>query len=138
VNFIRNHLAILTATFAVAGMGLAGCDFQVAEYPMLCTGSIDCNNLDVTGLERHPGAVGDDTRLWGIGSSVSRATDRALKDYQGNVLLDAVVYYEVFPLIWGGYIVEGTAVMVPVDAGRGSGADERRKMGDPGLEPRTR
>jgi len=94
---------------------LSGCSVRMGDCTIMSTKNIYCKNVDLTKCEQYPGVVGKDIRFWGIGSNIKDAADKALEQHNGNLLIDAVVYKEFFPLICGGYVVKGTVVKVPYE-----------------------
>jgi hypothetical protein len=92
---------------------VSGCtSMRVGDFTVMSTKNINCQHVDITKLEQHPGVVGKDIRFLGWGANVKDAADKALEQYNGNLLVDAVVYVESGPF-FGGYTVKGTSVTVP-------------------------
>jgi len=100
----------------IAGLILLnGCSVRMGDCTIMSTKNVYCKNVDLTKCEQYPGVVGKDIRFWGIGSNIKDAADKALEQHNGNLIIDAVVYNECFPLICGGYVVKGTVVKVPYE-----------------------
>ena len=107
-------MRISTLSLMLVGcIQLTGCTIELGRYPVLSTKEIDYQNVDIAQCEQYPGAVGEDTSFWSLGTSLEGAVDKALAQHDGDFLMDAVVYKESFPLLYGGYIVKGTAVKLP-------------------------
>ncbi len=103
-------IIILIAVFSMAVY--AGCSYRLGDFTALSTKNIYCKDVDLTKLEQHRGVEGKDVRFLGIGANAKDAADRALEQYDGNLLIDAVIYSESSFLV-AGYKVRGTVVKVP-------------------------
>lgn len=90
----------------------AGCSHRLGDFTALSTKNIYCEGVDITKLEQHPGVEGKDVTFLGIGADPKDAADRALEKYDGNLLINAVIYLESAPL-FSGYKVRGTVIKVP-------------------------
>jgi hypothetical protein len=93
---------------------VSGCVRRVSDFTVMSTKNINCQHVDITKLDQHHGVEGKDICLFGWGTNIQNAVDKALAQYDGNLLIDAVVYYETNPFIpLEGYTVKGTVVTVP-------------------------
>ena len=90
----------------------AGCSYRLGDFTALSTKNIYCQGIDITQLDQHQGAEGKDITFLGIGADPKDAADRAMEQYESNLLIDAVIYSET-SFLFGGYRVRGTAVKVP-------------------------
>ncbi|MBN2316688.1 MAG: hypothetical protein JXM79_22360 [Sedimentisphaerales bacterium] len=106
------YKAIATVTVIVLLSICTGCSHRVGDFTALSTKNIYCKDTDITQLEQHQGAEGKDITFLGIGADPKDAADRAMEQYDGNLLIDAVIYVES-SFLFGGYKVRGTSVKVP-------------------------
>jgi hypothetical protein len=107
---MSRKIIILIVVFS---MGVcAGCSYRLGDFTALSTKNIYCTGIDITQLEQHRGAEGKDITFLGIGADPKDAADRAMEPYDGNLLIDTVIYSES-SFLFGGYRVRGTVVKVP-------------------------
>jgi len=106
------YKAITIVTVIVSLSVCAGCSYRLGDFTALSTKNIYCKDLDITKLEQHRGAEGKDITFLGIGADPKDAVDRAMEQYDGNLLIDAVIYSES-SFLFAGYKVRGTSVKVP-------------------------
>lgn len=107
---------IIFASLALLLCIAAGCTQRLSDFTVMSTKNINCQHVDITKLEQHPGVIGKDIRFWGMGTNIQNAVDKALEQHNGNLLIDAVVSYERYPIPlfeFHGYTVKGTVVTVP-------------------------
>ena len=90
----------------------AGCSYRLGDFTALSTKNIYCEDVDITKLEQHTGVEGEDITFLGIGADPKDAADRAMEKHDGNLLINAVIYFESGFFV-SGYRVRGTVIKVP-------------------------
>ena len=89
---------------------LAGCATnRFADFTVVSTKNVDLTQLTTEAIEAGVKVDGEHLTFWSA-PNMETAIDSALEKGQGNLMLDAVVYFRSG---WkSGYIVEGTVVDV--------------------------
>ncbi len=116
---MKNKFYILLGFIGLFVFFLSGCSHRIGDCTAISTKNIYCENVDVTKLPKKEGVEAEDVRFLGIGANVENALDRALEAGGGNLMINAVVYYEdrVFS---SGYRIRGTVVKVPYRSNQSS------------------
>ncbi len=90
----------------------SGCSYRLGDFTALSTKNIYCEGVDITKLKQYNGVEGEDITFLGIGADPKDAADRALEKYDGNLLINAVIYSEYY-ILFAGYKVRGTVIKTP-------------------------
>jgi hypothetical protein len=118
---LRIRIAILCGLFLAA----AGCETRVGEFTAISIDHIDAKNLNINKLARKEGCEGKKTWFLGIGANLKEPLMMAMKSGDGNLIIDAAVYYED-SFLFTGFRVRGTVMDVPES---GSSASLPHQMG---------
>jgi hypothetical protein len=105
---VRIKLAILSTLFLAA----TGCETRVGDLTAISTRTLVAKNVDINKLPRKEGCEGKKLWWFGMGANLKEPLELALKSGNGNLMIDAAVYYED-DFFLTGFRIRGTVVQIP-------------------------
>jgi hypothetical protein len=107
-KIVRIKLAILSTLFLAA----TGCETRVGDFTAISTRTLAAKNVDINKLPRKEGCEGKKMWWFGMGANLKEPLELALKSGNGNLMIDAAVYYED-DFFLTGLRIRGTVVQIP-------------------------
>ncbi len=105
---MRIKTAILSTLFLAA----TGCETRVGDFTAISSRTLSAKNVDINKLPRKEGCEGKKMWWFGMGANLKEPLEQALKSGNGNLMIDAAVYYED-DFFLTGLRIRGTVVQIP-------------------------